>query len=124
MRPEEALPAASASTCPPEDSSAGAELPKASSHPVASPYLTAEVVKQAAKDKLVVLVPCTFEDDREASAARQLMPSLKAGAAPARVLMVQLFLPGAGPGPKTNELLLRRHEAMLAAMPHAVLVNP
>lgn len=52
------------------------------------------------------------------------MPALKAEAAPARVLMVQLFLPGAGPGPQTNDALLRRHEAMLAAMPHAVLVNP
>jgi len=38
--------------------------------------------------------------------------------------MVQLFLPGLGPGPNTNELLLRKHEAMLAATPHAVLVNP
>jgi len=95
-----------------------------SQRPPIAPVLEPELVQMAAKDKLVVLVPCTFEDEREAAAARQLIPVLKAEADPARVLMVQLFLPGFGPGPNTNDMLLRRHEAMLAAMPHAVLVNP
>jgi len=95
-----------------------------SSRPPVSPMLDSEVIKTAAAQKTVVLVPCTFEDEREAAVARVLMPILKRDGAPARILMVQLFLPGAGPGPQTNDMLLRRHEAMLASMPHAVLLNP
>jgi len=108
----------------PSSSSMARRSDQPSSRAPLSPYLSPTDIVEATRGKLVLLVPCTFEDELEASAARLLIPLLKEEASPARVLMVQLFLPGMGPGPDTNELLLRKHEAMLASSPHAVLVNP
>jgi len=99
-------------------------LAEPSSRPPQDPHIEPQVVKAAALGKMVILVPCTFEDEREIVAARQLMPILKSEASPVRVLMVQLFSVCDSPGPQKNEMLLRRHEAMLSTAPHGVLLNP
>jgi len=85
--------------------------------------LDAEQLAQATAGRQVVLVPCTFETLVEELAAPPILQQLSAREHLC-ILMAQLLPPHLHPGEEVNDLIMQRHDSMLAMGVDGVLINP
>jgi len=85
--------------------------------------LSDEEIQRATASRHTVLVPCTFEHAEEEIAAHRILP-LFTSCEHVCVFIVQLLPEGMTTNRSTNEIIMRRHDAMLATGVDDVFMDP
>merc|ERR1719436_1813217 len=80
-------------------------------------------IQRAAASRHTVLVPCTFEHPEEEAAANRILPQFTT-CEHVCVFIVQLMPDGMVPSRATADLIMRRHDAMLATSVDDVFMDP
>lgn len=82
-----------------------------------------EEIERAAASRHTVLVPCTFEHSEEEVSAHRILPMFTS-CEHVCVFMVQLMPEGLVPSRMTCDLIMKRHDAMLATGVDDVFMDP
>jgi len=85
--------------------------------------LDEETITQAAAQKTVVLVPCTFATVEEQEGAARVLPQFSS-AEHVCVIMAQLLQPDLELDQETNDVIMRRYDALVAMGVDEVLLDP
>lgn len=85
--------------------------------------VSAQAVTQAIRDRVTVIMPVTYEQPAEEISARRILPLLS-GFENISVFMAHILPPESCLNRDMNEVIMRRHEAMLSTGADDVLMDP